>query len=188
MRKSIINKLEEGIISFLLASMTLLVFVEVILRFVFATGVLWAQEMTLHISAWMVLFGASYGVKVGSHIGVDAVVKVLPSKIARVVSLVGVALCLVYCGLFLRGSWVYLAKMYKIGIPLTDIAVPRWAAHSILFIGMLLLAVRLIQLGIKIIRGEAEGFKLLDEAKDSMYLIQEAKEEAAREYGEEAQS
>ena len=73
-----INKLEELIICLLLASMTLLVFVEVVLRFGFGIGLMWSQELTLHLSAWMVLFGVSYGIKVGSHIGVDALVKIMP--------------------------------------------------------------------------------------------------------------
>jgi C4-dicarboxylate transporter DctQ subunit len=54
-----LNKAEEAIISLLLVAMTLLVFFEVILRFVFSTGFIWSQELTLHISAWFVLFGAS---------------------------------------------------------------------------------------------------------------------------------
>jgi C4-dicarboxylate transporter DctQ subunit len=70
----ILNSLEESIIALLLASMTLLVFVEVVMRFGFGVGVMWAQELTLHLSAWMVLFGVSYGIKVGSHIGVYALV------------------------------------------------------------------------------------------------------------------
>lgn len=174
--RNFINSLEEGIISLLLASMTLLVFVEVVARFGFSTGIHWAQELTLHLSAWLVLFGASYGVKVGSHIGVDAVVKLLPPLGRRVISGVAVLLCLTYCGLFAYGGWVYLAKMHKIGIELEDMPIAKWVAHSIIFIGMVLLAVRLLQLLIKIIAGQAEGFKLMDEAKDSMYLAQEAKE------------
>lgn len=38
MLKQILNKAEEGIISLLLVAMTLLVFLEVVLRFVFNTG------------------------------------------------------------------------------------------------------------------------------------------------------
>jgi TRAP-type C4-dicarboxylate transport system, small permease component len=77
-----INKLEEGIISLLLASMTLLVFVEVVMRFGFNIGLMWAQELTLLLSGWLVMFGVSYGIKVGSHIGVDALVKLFPAKCA----------------------------------------------------------------------------------------------------------
>lgn len=173
-----INSLEEVVICLLLASMTLLVFVEVVLRFVFATGLMWAQELTLHLSAWMVLFGASYGVKVGSHIGVDALIKIMPSQARRVVSALAVILCMAYCSMFLKGAWVYLDKMFMIGIELEDMPIPKWAAHSILLIGFVLLFLRLAGLLVKIITGKADGFKLLDEAKDSMYLAEEAKKKS----------
>ncbi len=102
----IINRIEEAIIALLLAAMTLLVFVEVVLRFGFGQGIMWAQEVTLHLSAWLVLFGVSYGIKVGSHIGVDALVKILPTNVRRVISGIAVIACLTYCGLFMKGAWV----------------------------------------------------------------------------------
>ncbi|WP_303722251.1 TRAP transporter small permease [Malonomonas rubra] len=176
-----INWIEETIICLLLASMTLLVFVEVVMRFGFNAGVMWAQEATLHLSAWMVLFGASYGIKVGSHIGVDALVKTMPSMTRRIISGLAVAACLFYCGLFTKGSWVYLAKMYKIGIELDDMPIPKWIAHSILLIGILLIAIRLLALLWAIITGKAEGFSMTDEAKESMHLAEEAKAAAAKE-------
>jgi len=180
----IINQIEETVICLLLASMTLLVFFEVLLRFGFNTGIMWAQEATLHLSAWMVLFGASYGIKVGSHIGVDALVKIMPSRVRKVVSGLSIAACLFYCGLFTKGAWVYLAKMHKIGIELDDMPIPKWIAHSILLIGMVLMAIRLLILLIGIFTGKTEGFKLADEAKESMHLAEETK--AATQGGDEA--
>jgi len=181
----IVNGLEEAIISLLLASMTLLVFVEVVLRFGFGTGLMWAQELTLHLSAWMVLFGASYGVKVGSHIGVDALVKVLPPLPRRIVSGIAVLCCLVYCALFIEGAWVYLSKVHSIGLELEDLPIPKWIAHSILLIGMLMLAWRLLQLLWAIITGRQDGFKLSDEAQESMHLVEEAQAEGELEKGGE---
>ena len=148
------------------------------MRFGFNTGFLWIQEATLHLSTWMVLFGASYGIKVGSHIGVDAVVKLLPPGTRRIVSMIAVLLCLVYCGLFLYGGWIYLDKMYLIGIPLEDIDVPTWAAHSILFIGFILLAIRFLQLLWALGKGTATGFNLADEAAEA---LKEAEEGAVAE-------
>ena len=163
-----INNLEEGIISLLLVTMTLLVFFEVVLRFGFGIGFLWVEELTLHLSAWMVLFGASYGIKVGSHIGVDAVVRLLPSQGRRIITLVALALCLVYCGLFIEGAWVYLSKVYNIGIELEDLPIPKYVGHSILLFGFILLAIRFLQLGWKVIKGDADGFGLTDEAKEAL--------------------
>lgn len=169
---SFINKLEEGIISLLLASMTLLVFVEVVMRFGFGIGLHWAQELTLLLSGWLVMFGVSYGIKVGSHIGVDALVKLFSSPVRRAVAVIAIVLCLAYCALFLVGSWGYLGKLMRVGIHLEDIPVPKWIANSILFGGMIMLAMRLLSLLWAVLQGRAEGFKLKDEAKESMYLAQ----------------
>ncbi|MGC1952598.1 MAG: TRAP transporter small permease [Gammaproteobacteria bacterium] len=164
----LLNRVEEGFIALLLVAMTLLVFVEVILRFGFNTGFLWMEEVTLHLSAWLVLFGASYGVKVGAHIGVDALVRKLPSETRRIVDLVAVVLCLFYCALFLYGSWVYLSKLYQIGIELEDLPVPKWMAHSILVMGFALLTLRFLELLVRIVRGEANGFRHVDEAQAAL--------------------
>ncbi|CAG9000001.1 MAG: C4-dicarboxylate TRAP transporter small permease protein DctQ [Candidatus Celerinatantimonas neptuna] len=165
--------LEERIIGLLLISMTLLVFIEVVLRFGFNTGIEWAQEVTLYLSAWMVLLGASWGVREGAHIGVDAFVKLLSPAQRRIVTLLAIVLCLIYCALFLQGSWVYLSKMAKIGIKMDDVPIEKWKAMSVLIIGFVLLAFRFIQLGWNVITGQQIGFQLADEARESMHLIDE---------------
>lgn len=178
-----VHALEEGIIALLLVVTTLLVFVEVILRFGFNTGVSWAQEGTLHLSAWLVLFGASYGVRVGAHIGVDAFVRTLSRDARRAVSFVALLLCLVYCGLFLWGAWVYLSKMQMIGIHLEDIPIPKWQAHSILLIGFVLLTIRFLELLWMVITDRADGFAFSDEAKDAMRLSEQGQQGADGEAG-----
>ncbi len=190
---------EESFISLLLVSMTLLVFAEVVARFLFNVGFLWLEEVTLTLGAWFVLFGASYGVKVGAHIGVDAFVQALPEKARKITAVTAVIVCLCYCSLFLYGSWVYLAKMYSIGITMEDIYMPQvfielfdedtlwdifridaeeplmplWISQSILFIGFILLFYRFFQLLLQVLSGKANGFKFADEAEESMHLIQE---------------
>ena len=177
----LIDRMEEGFIALLLVSMTLLVFAEVVMRFVFSTGVLWMEELTLHVSAWLVLFGASWGVKKGAHIGVDVVVKALPARVRRMVSGFAVLLCLLYCGLFLYGAWVYIAKLRKIGIEMEDIVFPKWIAHSILLIGFTLLAIRFVQLFARIVKGESDGFEVVDEATEALLALDREREDPSGE-------
>jgi C4-dicarboxylate transporter DctQ subunit len=197
------NNLEESFVSSLLVVMTLLVFTEVVARFLFNAGFLWMEEVTLTLGAWFVLFGASYGVKVGAHIGVDAFVQSLPEKSRKFTAIIAVILCLCYCSLFLYGSWIYLAKMYSIGITMEDVHVPQvfvnlfedetlwdvfridseeplmplWVSQSILLLGFSLLFYRFFQLLLQVISGKADGFKFADEAKESMHLVQEDEQE-----------
>lgn len=167
------NGLEEAVIGLLLVVMTLIVFFEVVLRFGFNTGTVWADELVLHLSAWMVLFGASYGIKVGSHIGVDAIVKIVSRDTRRVMTLIAIILSLVYCGLLIDGSWVYLRKVYRIGIELEDLPIPKYAAHSILLIGYAMLALRIAQLGWRVITNKADSFGLADEAAEALETLVE---------------
>ena len=116
----LINRAEEAIICTMLILTTLLVFLDVVMRFGFNAGFMWSQELTLHMSAWMVLFGASYGLKVGSHIGMDAFVKLFPATGQRILSSIAAILALIYCWLVFYGSWMYLKKMKLIGIQRTN--------------------------------------------------------------------
>jgi C4-dicarboxylate transporter DctQ subunit len=128
-----------------------------------------------------VLFGASYGVKAGSHIGVDAFVRLFRPLGQRIITAIAIILSLVYCGLFLYGSWVYLEKMHLIGIELEDIPVPAWVAHSILLIGFGLLSIRLLELLYQVARGSATGFHKVGEVEESMRIADELQAEQAAE-------
>ena len=50
----IMNRAEEAVICILLVLTTLIVFIDVVMRFGFNTGFMWSQELTLHMSAWFV--------------------------------------------------------------------------------------------------------------------------------------
>ena len=180
MLSRMINRVEEGVICLLLVSMTVIVFVEVVLRFGFNTGMVWSDELVLHLAGWMVMLGAPYGVKVGSHIGVDSFVKLMPPAGRRVATAFALAACLVYCGLFLYGSWNYLSKLYRIGIELDDIPIPKYIAHSVLLIGFTILAVRFARLFVQVITGKGEGFHLADEAREALEQFEETPKDQER--------
>ena len=64
-----VNEIEESAIALILAAMTILTFINVVLRYGFQTGLSWGLEAVSFLFAWLVLFGASYAVKVTAHLG-----------------------------------------------------------------------------------------------------------------------
>lgn len=126
------HRLEEGLIAFLLAAMTLITFAQVIARYVFNYSFTWALELAIFIFGGLIFLGLSYGVRVKAHIGVDALIKALPKKAARVTGIAACALCLVYTAIVFYGAWIYVDKMYTIGILAQDIPVPQWVPRLVL--------------------------------------------------------
>ena len=173
----VLNKVEEVIICLMLVATTGLVFMDVVMRFGFNAGFIWSQEMTLHMSAWFVLFGCSYGIKQGSHIGVDAFVKLFPPLGKRLLTTLACLLALAYCSLVIYGGWVYLSKMKQVDILLEDIPVAIWKARSILIVGFIFIIIRVLILLWSVIKGDAEVFRHADEARDSLELVEELRNE-----------
>ncbi|WP_298836246.1 TRAP transporter small permease [uncultured Roseobacter sp.] len=105
----IVNEIEETAIALILGLMTILTFINVVLRYGFNTGIIWGLEAVTFLFAWLVLFGVSYCVKVTAHLGVDAVINLFEPPVRRVLALVAAAVCLVYAGLVFKGAWDYWA-------------------------------------------------------------------------------
>lgn len=105
-----LNALEEGAISLLLALMVGITFVNVVLRYGFNTSVIWGQEVVLILFAWLVILGVSYGVKTTAHLGVDAVINVLPAGLRRIVTLIAAAACVLFAVLLMKGAWDFYAN------------------------------------------------------------------------------
>ncbi|SER02278.1 TRAP transporter small permease [Thalassovita taeanensis] len=106
----VVNEIEETGIALILGLMTVITFVNVILRYGFNTGLIWGLEAVTFLFAWLVLFGVSYAVKVTAHLGVDALLVFFSPKLRRVLALLAAAVCIAYTMLLLKGAWDYWAN------------------------------------------------------------------------------
>ncbi len=104
-----VNALEEMVIAYILAAMTVITFVNVVLRYVFNHTILWGLEVTTILFAWLVLLGISYGFKRTAHLGVDAILNIVGPGPKKVMVLLSAIACLAYGGLLMKGAWDYWA-------------------------------------------------------------------------------
>jgi len=174
-----LEHLEEGLIAFLMAAMTIVTFMQVVARYVFNYSFVWALELTGVMFAWLIFVGMSYGVRVGAHIGVDAVVKSLSAGAARVVGIAAAALCIVYAAIVFVGGLQYVRKMYDVGILMQDVPIEQWIPRLVLPIGFALLALRFGQVLYRLAAGK-EAHLLGDEAKEALKLRADEPAEGGR--------
>ena len=155
-----LDRLEEVFMATALAFMTLLTFIQVILRYIFGTGWVWSLEATTYTFAWLVLIGMSYCVRERAHIAVDLLVSRLPAVTRRIVMLTAIGLCVVYCALMIYGGAIFVDRLMLLGNNARDIPLPRWMLTSILPMGFGLLAIRFLQVGWRVLSTDsaAAGF------------------------------
>ena len=105
-----IDELEKTVIALLLGAMVLITYANVVLRYVFNTGLIWGLAMVSFLFAWLILVGDSYGVKISAHLGVDAVINLVSRDAKRILALISVAACLLYAVFLMKGAWDYWAN------------------------------------------------------------------------------
>lgn len=143
----------------LLAFMTLLTFTQVVLRYVFNSGWVWSLEATTYAFGALVLIGMSYGVRTKSHIAVDLVTRRLPPALKHIAALVAVALCLLYCGLMLYGSVIFVDRLATLGNNARDIPVAKWILTAVMPLGFALLSYRFLVAGWHVLTGKDEDME-----------------------------
>ncbi|WP_325176599.1 TRAP transporter small permease [Paenibacillus alkalitolerans] len=103
--QKILNSVLNVAIAFSLAFMAILVFGNVVLRYLFNSGITWSEEMSRFLFVWMTFLGAIGALKDNEHLGVDMFVKKLSPVLKKVVFVVTNGLVLYVLWLVLDGSW-----------------------------------------------------------------------------------
>ena len=109
-----VNEFEETAIAILLGAMTIITFINVVLRYGFNTGLIWGLEAVSFLFAWLVLFGVSYCVKVTAHLGVDAFINLFAPTGRKFWAILAGLCCIAYAFLLVKGSWDYWANFVNL--------------------------------------------------------------------------
>ena len=163
-----VHRIEEGLIALILGVMTVLTFIQVVLRYGFNTGLDWQLESNYYLFAWLVMIGISYCVRVRAHIGVDAAVRLFPPAQRRAIGILVLLLAFTYTALMIYGSFEYIRRLYIVDVEAEDIAIATWKLSICLPLGFVFLFIRLLEMGWRIFTGQSEGYELADEAKEAI--------------------
>ncbi|NGM19138.1 TRAP transporter small permease subunit [Roseomonas stagni] len=94
------------------AALVLVMASNVLLRYGFSLGSVWAQELEWHLMSPIALIGAAYALRHGEHVRVDVLYAGFSPRMKALVDLVaGIAGCVV-CVLVIQLSWRYVMQSY----------------------------------------------------------------------------
>ena len=134
----------EGILfSIFLAAMLGFSSLQVVLRNLFHSGLLWLDPLTRTLVLWVAFLGALVATSHGRHLHVDAVHRVVPRRFVLPIDRGLAVVAAACCGLLANGAYIYLRDEYQHGLS-PFLGVPSWATQSILLIGFGLLCYRFL--------------------------------------------
>jgi TRAP-type mannitol/chloroaromatic compound transport system permease small subunit len=88
---------------------------NVLLRYGFSTGSVWAQELEWHLMSPICLFGMSYALRHGEHVRVDVVFASFSERNKLLVEFITALISMAVCVIIVDLSWSYVAYSWNIG-------------------------------------------------------------------------
>lgn len=132
-------KLLEAFLIAILVSMTLLVVGQVVLRNLFASGIVWGDVAARHMVLWVAFLGAMLATRGRKHIAIDAVTRLLPRRPRNVVRIVLDTLACVVSFLLARASLMFVLEERAMGMELIS-GVPAWLAQTVIPFGFAMIS------------------------------------------------
>ena len=98
-------KVVEALLAALLLGMVVMVFGNVVLRYVFDSGIDVSEELARIFFVWLTFIGAIVAMRDGTHLGVDTVVSRLSRRGKLVCLTLSECLILLCCAMLFWGTW-----------------------------------------------------------------------------------
>ncbi|NBK20971.1 MAG: TRAP transporter small permease [Spirochaetia bacterium] len=101
---------------------TVLVMLNVILRYFFNMGLYWSEEVATGCFVWSVFLGSAAGYKIKMHVGVDMLVNMCPPTTKKIITIIVDGILLLINGYVTYIAVIYLSLSYKKPTPVLNVS------------------------------------------------------------------
>lgn len=138
--------LERTFVGGALAFASLLLFINVPLRYLFLAPISWAEEFSLYLMAWIVFIGSSAVIRARGHIAIDLLPLVLSPAMRRALAVVVAIVTLIFLVVLFYYSGLHTLRIRASGQVTPVMQAPMWLAYLAMPVGSALMFLRTCQL------------------------------------------
>jgi len=134
-----------------IAFASLLLFVNVVLRYVFLAPISWAEEISIYIMIWIVFVAGSGVFRNLSHLTIDLLPQVLPPALKRYLMLFSLIMVMIFLAVFIYYSALHTMRVQASGQSTPNLMAPMWLTYLAMPVGGSMMFIRSFQAFFKIV-------------------------------------
>ncbi len=138
---ALLDRFLKYLLTFLVGLLTVSVFLQVLIRFVFKYPLPWTEEVSRIAFVYAIFIGAAIAVREKTHLNVDFILVILPPAMAKALKLVGtllVGLFLVFMTwqgiVFVRATGVQVTPVMQVPFRYLYLIIPSSGALMLLYL------------------------------------------------------
>lgn len=144
-----LNKLAEMFLGIAFALMTIFIFFQVLVRFVFTNFGLnlsfpWTEELSRYLMIWAVFVGAAVAMRKDNMIQLEAFVNMLPALLGKIIKVISLVITAIFFGFLVVISYEQTVQGFEQTSPVMGI--PMGLAFSSILFGSVLMVLNIVGL------------------------------------------
>lgn len=143
--KKFLNNFEGYVCVVTLLVMSVVVFWQVVCRYVLKSSLPWSEELSRYLLVWTSFIGGAYGVRLGAHIGVEAFTLLLPKKAQKVLHIIVMIACLILCAFICKFGFEIVQTQLAKNQLSPAMRIPMGYMYAAIPVGMIFFIIRYIQ-------------------------------------------
>lgn len=129
----------------MLLAMVIIVTGDILLRNLFVSGIVWANEVSEYSLYLITMLTAPWLLRRGQHVRLDLILTVVPRRVAWLMEGFGDIVGFVVCLVMLRYAWLMTFEAWRLGsITIKNLIFPEWWMLAPLPVCFLLLAIEFV--------------------------------------------
>lgn len=139
------DHLEEFFIIPLMFLMSIIIFIQVIMRYVFQNSLVWSEELSRYMFIWLIYFAVSYTARREKHIRIDAAINLYPKKLRPYIEIFSELIVLGFSVFIAVTAITVFNKITWSGQLSPAMRIPMQYVYAAPLIGFVLTAIRQLQ-------------------------------------------
>lgn len=136
---------EEAIIVLLTAAMSLLIGIQIFMRYVVGASLSWSEELARYLFIWATYLGIAYAVRKDAHIRVTMLTDILSPNWRRAMRILTHVIFGAFALYVMYQGWFMVEKTFRFGQKSASLGLPMGYVYLAPLTGFALVVLRLIQ-------------------------------------------
>jgi len=144
---ALVRRVVNGVVIVVFAAIVVVVFSQVVSRFVFNAPFSWSEELARYLQVWLILLTSAAVLRKGLHLAVDYAVHSLPAPAKRFLRIVNLGFIIFFLLVVMISGSMLIAATLSHKTPALQL--PMWLVYLALPVGSLLMLLETIALLLK---------------------------------------
>jgi TRAP-type C4-dicarboxylate transport system permease small subunit len=150
--RKFLDDLEENLLLLLLSVSVVVIFMQVVMRYVFQSSLSWSEELGRYIFIWFTWLGTGYAVRRRRHLRIEIMSDLFGERGRLVLEILAMIVWCAFSVFLVDKGFVITAMVWRRGQLTAAMEIPTALAYAAIPVGSALMALRLVDEIIRSVR------------------------------------